>query len=167
MVNYSTVVVIAEAVGESISLRGLSLRYSDIGDDGAKAIAKAITKSKTLCELDLWFCRIGNEGAVALAEAFAKSTTMIYMQLESNRDTMPEIGGQALAKTLILRNAKVKSFHFFPDIHHDSFAVCNARKIISTMFRARRDMLALFLRFPRMFRGLLKKMVIMHFVRWC
>ena len=93
-------VIIANAVGNSSSLRTLSMEWNSIGGkiEGVTALANAIKHHASLNYLDLRNNRIGTDGAVALATALRTNKSLLRVDLRWNGMNMTGI--RALAQAL-------------------------------------------------------------------
>ena len=94
------VVVIANAISETDTLRTLSMEWNSCGvfPDGMRALANSIAHHKSLNNLDLRNNRIGSDGAVSLATALRTNKSLLRLDLRWNG--MGTSGSRALAAAL-------------------------------------------------------------------
>ncbi|KAI8921122.1 hypothetical protein DFJ77DRAFT_448680 [Powellomyces hirtus] len=114
----------AELITEDTPLRHLSLRSTQLGDTGAKAIAEQLKVNKTLVNLNLWDNQIGKDGAEALADALRINQTLLSLSLGLNN-----IGDEGVS-------AMAKMLSNYP-LSHDELA--SRRKAMADMDKQRKD----------------------------
>lgn len=91
--------IIAEAIGESASLRELSLMSNGIRCSGAGALAAAFSsKNSQIYSIDLRDNKISDRGAVLIAAALPLTKAVREIDLQDN--TIGDAGAIALAKAL-------------------------------------------------------------------
>ena len=89
---------LAEGLQHCSSLRTLYLGKNSIGDDGAKALAEGLQHCSSLQTLHLEGNSIGDDGAKALAEGLQHCSSLQTLHLEEN--SIGEDGAKALAEGL-------------------------------------------------------------------
>ncbi|TPX57589.1 hypothetical protein PhCBS80983_g03715 [Powellomyces hirtus] len=114
----------AELITEDSPVRHLSLRSTQLGDTGAKAIAEQLKVNKTLVNLNLWDNQIGKDGAEALADALRINQTLLSLSLGLNN-----IGDEGVS-------AMAKMLSNYP-LSHDELA--SRRKAMADMDKQRKD----------------------------
>jgi len=78
------ILVVAQAVGSSRSLRELNVSYNSIGPQGGKAIGDAFGRNRRLTTLDIGGNLIGLKGGKAISEALLSNDAFTFVDVRFN-----------------------------------------------------------------------------------